>query len=119
MLRIIITLISLVLASCVQTPPLVDCTSRTDCPRNEVCQDGQCLVNTTVYREPKKDEPVDAGQTQPSSDTGVAEDAAAAAEALQQMSGGDKGKKHKKRVMPAAEHVTCQARARERAAAVS
>ncbi|MEE2903504.1 MAG: hypothetical protein VYC39_14305 [Myxococcota bacterium] len=77
MLRIIITLISLVLASCVQTPPLVDCTSRTDCARNEVCQDGQCLVNTTVYREPKKDEPVDAGQVQPSSDTGVSEDAAA------------------------------------------
>ena len=37
---------------CINIPPLVDCTSRTDCARDEICQEGSCIRGTSVYREP-------------------------------------------------------------------
>jgi hypothetical protein len=66
-------------AACINIPPLVDCTARTDCARDEVCQDGRCMAGTSVFREPAGNllPPMDAGfaDANQTVDTGMVGDA--------------------------------------------
>lgn len=59
----------ILLGGCINIPPLVDCTARTDCARDEVCQEGSCVQGTSVYREPSN------SLVMPMTDSGVGDDA--------------------------------------------